>query len=782
MKKTLVITVSALVLLVSFANAQKNRVPSKSPKTELKIADKFYAESSFFTASEYYKDVVRQDSSNRYANYWLAMSLLMARDYVNSEVFFRNFFDLKPGEKTNKKKWDKEDQVLFNKADYYYGHVLHRNGKYDEAIQHLNKFAGSYKPKDETDKLKDFAKIEIEGCEYARNAPKAKVKVITAGPGVNHSYAEGAPAMMGENDLYYSTMRINGMTSGDSLIFITKGDTKTKRVYQIVHSTKQGNDWSKGKLVENADINDGKYNSGNGSFNAAGTRFYFTKCLEVDDDRPLCNIFVADFNNGNFSNVQRLPEPINEKEKYTSTQPTVRTSDDGQEIVYFVSDRPGGAGGFDIWWFRRTQNGEYKGPEVVKGPINTIGDEITPFFDDSTKTLYFSSNGHPGLGGMDVFRATENADLSWSEVTNIGAPVSSGADDLYYVRTWDQTNGFEVSNREGSVPLNGIKTASDDVFTWSNFRFAVQGIAFKEGNEGGGALAGATFKLYRKAPDGTKVLVGVDSMHHDGSYFFKLQPETDYVVEAERPGFQVKSEFVSTKGLPDEDTLNNNINVRKAMYVLKGQLLTEGAPTEKVKGASVTLVEVYPNGMEKTVYSATSDPYFYFDVDMGKKYKIVVRKNEYFASTTELNTSGLGQVDTIYKDISITKLQLNVNYTLQNVLYEFAKATLTENSKAVLDNLYQLLVENPAFIIELSSHTDGIGSEQGNLKLSQARAESCVNYLMSKGIAKDRMVAKGYGKSMPKVPNTKEDGTDDPAGRAINRRTEFKIIGLKKEQ
>jgi outer membrane protein OmpA-like peptidoglycan-associated protein len=99
-----------------------------------------------------------------------------------------------------------------------------------------------------------------------------------------------------------------------------------------------------------------------------------------------------------------------------------------------------------------------------------------------------------------------------------------------------------------------------------------------------------------------------------------------------------------------------------------------------------------------------------------------------------------------------------------------------------LDNLYQILVENPSFIIELSSHTDGIGSDEGNMKLSQARAESCVAYLISKGITKDRLVARGYGKTKPKVPNTTEDGKDDPAGRAINRRTEFQIIGIKKSQ
>jgi outer membrane protein OmpA-like peptidoglycan-associated protein/tetratricopeptide (TPR) repeat protein len=800
MNKFFTLTLISTLAFASFAEAQTNRVNSKNPNTELKIADKFYAESFFYTASEYYKDVVRQNPENRYATFWLAMSLLQARDYENAEVFFAKFYSIKPGEKTKLKVWEKEDEVLFNKGGYYYGQVLHRNGKYDEAIEYLNKFRSKYQPVDENDRFKKLADLEIAGCEFAKTSKKAKVKITSAGIGINKSYTEASPFGIGEDKLYYSSMRVDGLSSGDSLIFFE--GTKSKRDYAIYSSTKGGNEWMKGKLVENEEINEKGYTVGNGTFNKAANRFYFTKCLEVDDDRPLCNLFVADYNEAQFSNVTRIPEPINEKEKSTSTQPSVRTSDDGMDIVYFVSDREGGNGGMDIWYFIRTQNGDFKGPKILKGPANTPGDEVTPFFDDSTKTLYFSSNGHPGFGGFDVFKSSETADLGWGDVVNVGSPINTGADDLYYSRSTDQTQGYLVSNREGSVPLNGIKTASDDIFYWTNFKYAVQGMVFKDGEDGGGTLKGATFKLYRKLEDGTKVLVGIDSTgavaaanaanpsgsntnvsgskpgalgKGDGSYFFKLAPETDYVVEVERPGFQTKAESISTKGLPDEDTIQNNLNVRKAVYVVKGSI-NELGTNAPISGATVTLFEIYPNGMEKTVYYMNSTPYYTFDVDMNKEYKIVTKKEGYFAVTTPLSTKDLGTIDTIRKDITIDKLVLNKEYTLQNVLYEFGKATLTENSKTVLDNLYGILVENGTFVIELSAHTDAIGKDADNLRLSQARAQSCVDYLISKGIAKDRMVPKGYGESKPKVPNQTEEGKDDPAGRAINRRTEFKIL------
>lgn len=801
MKKILTLTFAVFAALLAIGKGtadtssatpkvkeHKSYPPEYQPRTELKIADRFFAESYYYTAAEHYRDVVRQDSNSREGNFGLAMSLLASRDYEGAEIFFRKFYAIKPGEKANTKKWDLEDQMLFDKGYYYYGQVLHRNGKYDDAMAALTLFMSKYQPKDTKDKdhpdnYKKLAQLEMAGCEFAKTAAKAKVKVLNAGTGVNKAYNEGAPVGIGENELYYSSRRGQATNGSDTVVFLE--GNRPMAMYEIYHSVKNGQTWGTGMPVDNPDINTDGYDVGNGVFNKDMSRFYFTKCLTVDDDRSLCNIYVADYSSGKFSNVKRLPEPVNAKEKYTSTQPAVRSADDGTEIIYFSSDRPGGSGGLDIWYTTRLSNGEFKDAKPLQGGINTLNDEVTPFWDDSTKTLYFSSNGLPGLGGFDVFASSEQADMSWSAPINMGAPINTGADDLYYSRSSDETNGFLVSNREGSTPINGIKTGGDDIFYWTNFRYAVQGIAYKEA-DGGGTLTGATFKLYRKLPDGSKVLVSIDSTSAsgkpgskgDGSYFFKLQPETDYVVETDRPGFQAKMDNVTTKGLPGEDTLNNNVYVRKAVGTVKGLVADDKGA--KVKDANVELIEVSPNGMERTVYYMKSDPNYYFDVELGKKYKIVTRKEGYFANTTELNVP-LTVTDTIRKDLSLNKLEMNKAYTLQNVLYEFGKSTLTETSKEVLDNLYQIMIENPSFIIELSSHTDAIGSDAGNMKLSQARAESCVKYLIGKGIAKDRLIAKGYGKTRPKVPNTTPDGKDDPAGRAINRRTEFQIVGLKKE-
>jgi outer membrane protein OmpA-like peptidoglycan-associated protein/tetratricopeptide (TPR) repeat protein len=785
MKNLLALAFTALLLIpaVTQAKLKKLNTPDKTVAVELKIGDKFYAESYFYTAAEYYKDAVRQDSTNRYATFWLAMSLLEARDYENAEVFFARFYSIKPGDnKTNSKKWELENEILFNKGEYYYGQVLHRNGKYDEAIEQLSKFAKQYAPKDQNDQLKKLAEMEIEGCNFAKTAPKGRVKIRNAGPGVNHAYNDDAAVSAGENVMYYTSTGSN-----DTLVFV-EGDAKPMPMYKIMKSTYANGQWGKGKPVDNADINEKGYNVGNGSFNQAMNRFYFTKCLDMEDERSLCNIFVADYNHGVFSNVQRVSEPANSKEKYTATQPAVRTADDGTEIIYFSSDRPGGSGGMDIWYFKRLENGQFTDPQPVVGPINTPGDEVTPFFDNGTKTLYFSSDALPGMGGFDIFKSTENPDLTWSAPVNMGRGINTGADDLYYSISPDPAAGFLSSNREGSVPLNGIKTASDDIFSWGTYRYAVKGIVFI-GDENGGPLAGATFKLYKKLKNDDKVLVANDSTSAlgalgtmgEGTYFFRLSPESDYSIEVDKEGYQPKTEDITTKGLPEEDdTFTHNMIMQKSAAIAKGRVLEDGKGTPVV-GATVELIEKFGNGMEKSLSTTKSTPYYSFSVDLGKDYKLVARKEGYFTKTTDLSVSA-SPVDTVRKDIFMVKLEMNKAYKLANVLYAYDKADLTESSKLVLDTLYQIMIENPTFIIELSSHTDGKGGDEYNMKLSQERAQSCVDYLISKGIAADRLVAKGYGKTRPIAPNTFPDGRDNPEGRALNRRTEFAITGIKKEQ
>jgi outer membrane protein OmpA-like peptidoglycan-associated protein len=742
-------------------------------RATLRLADRYYAESSFYAAADNYKLYLNKKPNDRYATYWLGMALYQARDYKGSEAAFASYYAMQPGPKDNKKKWETQEREYFKQGRLYYGMALHRNGKYDEAQQQLSKFKMEYYTNDQVQQaaLIKLANLEMKGCDTAKVVGKLKIRIKALPAGINTAYTQSAPFLFDSNNLYYTSLDENNL--------IKYTDTKNKKYTSIYHATKNGKIWNKGTKMP-AVVNEDKYFTGNGTFNPDRSRFYFTKCVEMDDDRSLCNIFVSDVKNGQLTgDITRLPEGINFMEKYTSTQPTVRKVDAYRDIIYYATNREGGKGGLDIWYTQRNGIGLFSAPKPLSN-VNTVGDEVTPYFDDSTRTLYFSSDGLPGLGGFDVFSSTlgDEGSSSWSEPHNMGKPLNTGADELYYTVEKNQTFGYFTSNREGSIPLDGISTASDDIYYWENLHFAVDGEITKKGSPTV-ALPGSRFNLYTTQPDGTLKLIAVDSTTKTGKYFFNLAPDKDYVVEADKPGFLPQRDTITTKGLDDEDTLTANMKVAKDGFVVYGKIKEDTLNEPGIWNADILIYEI-KGGREYLFREIMArDTMYATTLPTEKEYKILARKEGYFAGNARISTVHLSpSIDSIRADIKLKKVVINKTYKLSNILYEFDKATLTPTAMLVLDTLYDLLRENPTFVIDLSSHTDGKGADAYNLKLSQARAESCVTYLIKKGISKNRMVPIGYGMRKPVAPNTNPDGSDNPEGRALNRRTEFKITKI----
>lgn len=756
----------------------ENHDPQKLTADEhLRLADRYYAESIFYDAAENYKAYLEKHDNNRYAIFWLAMSLYEARDYKESADFFKKFYETDAKDEKQQKQFDNENKTAYKLGHLYYAMVLQRLANYDKAKSEIKKFKADYTSNNETEYNNTIALANriAKACDDAPTIKKAKarVKKVTA---LSTAYNEGAPFGLNEDIIYYHSLNQNQPQE----FKYYKNDFHTT-IYQS--SKNEKGEWERTGKIVNVGVNDPKYWVGNGTFNADRSRFYFTKCLEMDDDRSLCNIFECEMKAGKLSEPKRLPEGINFEYKYTTTHPAVRTKNSKEEILYFSSSMPGGVGGMDIWYVVRDKNGNYSAPKLMGNGVNTVADEVTPFFNDSTKTLYFSSDGHSGFGGFDVFAVNINPDAPDSiagVIRNMGMPINSGADDLYYSINNIQNGGFFVSNRKGSKPLKGIATASDDIFEWENFKYGVEGDVKITGNDIAN-VGNVKYNLYRVKEDGSRELVGIDSTSKNKKYFFKLNPDEDYQVEIESPGFISVAETITTKGLDDEDTLYQAFKVNKDAYLLVGKVYDEAKPDGYLEEALVQVIDI-TNGNEmmlKEVQMKPGEKEFVVSVPTERDYKLMGRKEGFFAGSNRVSTKNIGNLaDSIRVNIGLKKMELNKEYKLDNILYDFAKATLRPESKLILDSLYTILVENPTMKIELSSHTDAIGSDAANQKLSQARAKSCVDYLISKGIAADRMIPTGYGETKPIAPNTKEDGSDNPEGRALNRRTEFKILKI----
>lgn len=374
---------------------------------------------------------------------------------------------------------------------------------------------------------------------------------------------------------------------------------------------------------------------------------------------------------------------------YSSTMPAVTVDPvKGNDVIYFVSDKKDGKGGLDIWYtVYDKKNKIYKAPRNAGSKVNTAQDEMSPFFDTETRTLYFSSNGLGGLGGFDIFR-TRGDGKKFTGSENIGQPINTGADDLFYTISTNRGEGFFVSNRKGGNALKN-STCCDDI------------------------------------------------------YFYKHSEYIRVVLTGN------VNEILDANAFVSEATIEVYIRDKKT----KEKFLVKTIKTDSL-------------GHYKT------------QLEPGQDYFLVVKKEDFLGTSADVTTQGISSNTELRQDMQLAKKPKEPIH-IPNILYEFDKSNMLESSKLSLDTtVYSLMENNPELIIEIQSHTDSKGNELYNLKLSQRRAESVVKYLISKGIGSERLKARGYGESMPIAPNDNSDGTDNIEGRAQNRRTDFRIIGV----
>lgn len=364
-------------------------------------------------------------------------------------------------------------------------------------------------------------------------------------------------------------------------------------------------------------------------------------------------------------------------------------SRDGRTL-YFASNRPGGNGGTDIWVAHLGTNGRWGKPKAMGSAINTSGNELFPFVSDDGK-LYFASDGHPGLGGLDVFEATRRRGKII--VKNMGAPVNTNADDFGFM-LYSPNEGFLTSNRAGGK-------GDDDIYSF----------------------------------------------------------------------------------------VNNDPNIKVVHYFLEGKTVTMTEAGEQIlPNVRLRLMDDEENVYE--IVNTDSEGRFSFRIDPEVVYILVGEKANYFTTRELYSTVGrsvdpntLTQYETdIVFDTTLVldPILLNVDIELENIYYDLAKWDIREDAAEELDKLAELLKDNPEVKIELSSHTDARAGDDYNMDLSQKRATSAVEYLISQGIEDDRMVARGYGET--KLLNECANGVDcSEEKHQRNRRTEFKVIEYDQE-
>ncbi|PCJ25294.1 MAG: hypothetical protein COA97_08205 [Flavobacteriales bacterium] len=581
-------------------------------------------------------------------------------------------------------------------VQYHLGIGYHLTMEFDKAIAAFKKYKTTLVSKNPAE-LEDVNK-KIEECKTGIElvANPKRVFIDNFGKPVNSKYPEYGAIISADEAVMMFTSRRNTSTGSDRLL---PGEDYFEDIY-ITH--KKGGKWTSPENM-GSQINTNIHDATTAVAPDAQSMIMYR------DTKGDGNLYECKLDGNVWSKPKKMNKYINTK----SHESSASYSNDGKTL-YFVSNKPGGFGNHDIYitkWDELKQ--DWAEAKNVGSVINTKHDEEAVFFHPDGKTLYFSSRGHKTMGNYDVFKSTKKEDGTWGEPENMGYPINTVDDDVFFV--------INASGRRGYYS------------------------SFKEDGHGEKDIYMITF-LGPEKP-------------------FQLNSEDNLLASVAKP----VSEKVIEKQV---DALTKRITI------LKG-VISDCKSLQPVE-ATLELIDVDENKTLATFKSNAKTGKYLVSLPSGKNYGLIVRKDSYLFHSENFNIPETAAYQEVEKDICLKKIEIGSVIILKNIFYDYNKATLRDASKNELDRLTKLLVENPTIKIELSAHTDSRGGNAYNEKLSQRRAQSCVDYLIKKGIDTSRLVSKGYGetkliKSDAEISKlTFKD--EKEAAHQENRRTEFKII------
>ncbi|MFM2269107.1 MAG: hypothetical protein RL757_2548 [Bacteroidota bacterium] len=733
------IVLSAVLVGGSLTAAFAQPVNGSRPEAMLAVAEEKLAAKDFYNAVDWYEKYYNA-TKDRGVAYQIAQCYMSLHDYAKAETWLVRTLD-------GQKKMQTDE---YPDARFHYSRMLKMNEKYDDAIANFEEYLQT--SKNET--LKTLAKSELLGAKLGASMREASKPTIENGGNVLNSPSEEySPALAPDGSLYFVAYRsdevitLNGK-EGDyhAKIFRTKRNEKASK-------------WDEPEAL-GAEVNRPGVNQGNVAFSRDGNVMYFTR-VELDGNNLSQSKIFYSVKAGNQWGAAQEVAGINGE--FIAKQPSMGELY-GKTVLFFVSNMEGTKGGFDIFYAERKDDGSFAAPVNLGTGINTVGDEETPYY--SNGKLYFSSTGHAGIGGFDIFQSAWNGS-AWAEPKNMGKPFNSSADDKSYSADADG-NGFVVSNRAGGRSLKS-KTCCDDIWVISvpPIEATLKVIALEDGKKSSG---GVKFRLLEST---TKI-----GENEGADYESPLAREKSYTVIASKEGFYGDTIRFTTVGLAASQMFSKEVKLRAIPPAIPIIVTLMATNKKSYSDLTYTLID---KGSKKTVATGKGAAYN-TKLERNVEYMLIGSKDGYISDTVAFNTNGIMATTTITKMVAPRRtIRNSEKIVINNIFYAYNSADITfEEAKRALDYVNEIMVKNPTIVIELGSHTDSRGKDDYNMNLSQRRAESAKQYLLSRGISPDRIVAKGYGETQ--IINQCQNGvkcSDDEHQQ--NRRTEFQIIAGPKE-
>jgi len=628
MKLFLALCLTIIALEVS---GQKNiKSPDKKAQKAYDLASQYISSNLYTKAISQLKEAVGLDKD--FAAAWQQLGDLHRRmqKYKEAIPFYQRVLQIDP---------DFHQLTLFGLAECELSVA-----DYSSARQHFSRYAAL---EDVTEKGRKQAEKFIADCDFALNAIKKPVPFnpVNLGPGINTAASEYLPVV----------------TADEGTMIFTRLSDNNEDFYK---SNRPEGKWNAAAYLSQ-NINTAMFNEGAQCISPDGMYLFFTGCNRPDG-LGRCDIFLCRREGKDWSKPFNLGPPVNGPG--WESQPSI--SSDGRTL-YFVSSRPGGLGGLDIWQTTLLQGGGWTAPVNLGPEVNTPYDEESPFIHPDGNTLYFSSKGWPGMGRRDLFLSRRDEKGSWQKPLNLGYPINT-------------------SNDEG-----GLTISSDGRTAY--FSSDIQG--------------------------------GYGNMD---IYSFELSP-------ALRP---------------------------EPVTYVKGRIFD--AKSREPLGAKIRITELKSNA--PAYDDESEDGEFLSTMAAGKTYGLTVEKEGYLFYSDNFSLDKPGAAARPYEiSVPLQRIEVGSMVILKNIFFDTGKSELLPESRTELQQLISFLNANPKAGIEITGHTDNTGENTANQALSENRARSVFNYLLSNKISASRLSYKGLGASRPIADNKSEEG------RQSNRRTEFRI-------
>ncbi|MBI1835823.1 MAG: PD40 domain-containing protein [Flavobacteriia bacterium] len=770
-----------IVLNGSFIFAQKNEMQIRKDARTLSEFD-LVAECSQLIGDGYlyYAEILTdkllefQPESSNY-NYRKGFIILNSRKNAAEAIPYLEKAILKTHK--NYDLFSTSEQNAALDAFYHLAKAYHADGQIDKAILNYNRFIEVTQKKSPSIGDAQLCLIQCEVAKKLMENPK-NVKVINLGEEVNTSFPEYSPFISLDGSALYFTSRRSWEEHSTEQFKDPTLNEYHEDIY-VCYKDEKG-EWSSPTRL---DFCEDERNEASISVSPDERRVYI-----YQDNKGGGDIFYSDFKLNSFTEINDLKySGVNTASWETHCTMTI----DGLNM-YFVSNRPGGLGGRDIYRIVKMPDGSWSLPQNLGPTINTPYDEDCPFIAADNKTLYYSSNGPESMGLFDIFMTIRDEDNVWQTPINVGYPINSTGDDVFYTTTVDGYKGYLTSDRKGSFGEKDIYEIQNDYLGTPNVT-VLKGKIRTVRNTPIPQDIVVTLKniSYAEKPE-----VSVHPRLRDGSFFSSLEPCSEYemIFYSKEGTLELYREKFSTSCEKRYEEVRKEVMLKSdelkfipiMVYGLSGVIedkkthqQIDGAHVEIVAYSAGTVIDV--KDTDKTGYfvSNVANDYYFGD---SLKLKFKVSKEGYLTQTFDF-TYLLDSNSKIEVKYELERNELGMDLAkvldLKPIYFDLGKFNIRADAKIELDKIVKVMNDNPTIHVELGSHTDCRSSATFNLALSDKRAKTSADYIKKRISHPERITGKGYGETKLVNQCECEGEKVTPCSEAehqANRRTEFNVV------